>query len=435
MMGSSPSSSTGALIAWPGFQMQLQRAVLSAQQNGALTQDLLDAAELALAGDMRATAATLYGVVALERGASAQTFALLYEANRAFGWWEVANEQAASPCGNAIDIAADELRALVGLRPVLAPPPTDLTIALCTLPQVPTAVTPEIVPNSTELMRRVIDMLQLMPAALRQGTLYRELAPLADELRLLDAQLIEAHVHLPVAELAAMLALERVRLFVVRNWELLTAVPQPALVDAAARLNPAGLGPYFSNVRMLLRTRQDFLAQIEAVLDEDGHPDQLECWALLLSSHLGPGEIADLTEELGDRAMLRALRGLLFRIVRTGQAGDAIEAVRRLRDAGLDLGDVALAAEAQCLIVQRSSTDATEWQLLGSIQATMGAHEKAECSLSHALFLRPDDETTRVRLALLKLGRPFLIESGLKSSAATRQLRLARSRSDDGELL
>jgi hypothetical protein len=399
----------------------LKKGLLAAARDDAPLQDRIDCAEIALACGDRESAAALYGLVALELGTSSTTAALIRDVNARASLWSIDDiEGQAHLPGLSIDLAIEELRTLFA----------EVPSPLWTQDQQLSGQKPEAhpyTPNSIVMLaREASTVLRKVPSALAQRELSALLATITPRLMSLPRIYIEDHLELTSADMAEMFALESLRRFVVRNWELLTIPPEISLADKVACLAPAALGPFFSNVPMLLRNARDFLPLIDAAAGGMAEIEALEIWSLLLSSHLRHDTLRDLIEELGDRGMTMVLRGILQRIALTGLPREILSPSQSIRDAALDIGDLRLAAEAQQIIAETQKHDPNEWQIFGSIQALIGDVVSAEISFGKALALDPIQPDATLRLALMQAGRPFRIEGGISRTMAQRAIRRAR---------
>ena len=216
-------------------------------------------------------------------------------------------------------------------------------------------------------------------------------------------------------------------MFLLASYEILTVLPAGSpLFDQAARLDRAALGPYFANVRLVMRDVRDIFALIELAAGGEPTYDAIECWSVLISGRLSRDETAELADELADRGMTRALRVLLARAARSSAADKPRTIVWRIRDVALDIGDRKLAADAQHVIATWARLDANEWFILGTIRAAEGDRIGAEAALSRALFLAPDRGDVRDRVAAFRSGGAFVIERGYATTPGRLKLRRAR---------
>jgi hypothetical protein len=403
----------------------LLRGLLNAARADAVIQDQIDCAQFASVSGLHSIAETLYGSVALHLGASPVTFALLRQAKQQT---QVPPPDGGfsnpAPTGFCVDVAIEELRRLMALAPQLAAAPDFDAL----LPE-PFSMGAQPSPDLgllADLGNRAAAALREVPIALQQRRLRELLLPLAGEMSVLEPVYIEAHLGLDLPAVIDIFALEQLRRFVMRNIDLIQTESSSAFLDETANLHRGALGPYFTNVRLLLRNHRDFSALIDVAAGGQATDEEFERWALLLSAHLTSHEVADLVDDLGDRGMLPALRRILGRLARTGSAGESFEITRRICDAGLDLEDLRLATDAQRLILRWRPTHSNEWRLLGAIQAAMGEQELARVSFGRALFFQHDNNEAKVDLALLEAGRPAPIQSGFNSSSAQRRVRRVR---------
>jgi hypothetical protein len=273
------------------------------------------------------------------------------------------------------------------------------------------------------LAERIARQVRELPAlpheqrAERIRQLGRELLPV-DPIHLSD------HVDFGIVALADLFVLERARAFAALHRDLVECTP-PALLVEAGKLHFAALGPYFANVPILLRRAADVFALIDAASDGGAVESEIEAWAVLLSIHLRQHELNDLVEELGDRGMLRALGGILLRLMCRGTFWRWDDTVRKIRDVCLDLGAYPLAGVAQHLQALWSRIDPTEWTILGDVRAAGGDAAGAERAYQRALFLQPS-EVAHARLILLRDGAPVHVAGGYDTPPGRQKLRLAR---------
>ena len=427
MSAASSLVSPKALDQWRAMtapEGQLHRALLRAARSGALLQDQIDCAELALAGGQRDIARMLFGLVFLQIGFSPEGLALQGEVEARSGLWagpvrSEANLPDPPASRFSVEIAIAELRRL--MRAV--PRPRRLERLDTIQPLSEEAFPPK--PESDELRARVVDLLQAVPRIEADGRLAQALGGLADELCTFGPIRLEEHLDEDASGLSTLFAVRETQPFALLAREFLEAEPTGALFREAGRLNPAGLGPYFSNVHQIIRNAQDILALIGAASEGQASKEEIDCWCVLLCTGLPDPETAELVVELGDRGMTRALRLLLSQTGRWTAIEKRQEVAESIRDAGLDLGDLALAAAAQHLIASCSPNDKIAWGVLGDIRATLGDAAGAEMAFSHWLHLDPGDDGAIERLRALRSGGfgPFQVTGGYKSSPIRRHLR------------
>ena len=176
---------------------------------------------------------------------------------------------------------------------------------------------------------------------------------------------IEANVHQPAETLLALFLLGQLRGFLITRWDLLFA-RSSQLFDQAGLLDRTALGPYFSNVRLILREVGDLFGLVEAASDRPLDREQMETWAVLLSSAFDADETLSLVDELADRAMVRAMRAVLGRLALGRRTARSLEIAWRLRDGALDIGASDLAVDVQRLVIHWRPTSGPERMLLGS---------------------------------------------------------------------
>lgn len=404
-------------------EAQLRRGLLRAARPGAVLQDQIDCAELALSAGLMDTARMLYGLVLLHLGFGPEGLALQRELEARTGLWgaperpmEAGRDGALSRF--SVDIALAELKGLLQFKPGLGRPADPSTIS-------PAPEASATQPELGALRECVRELLMEVPRLEAQGRLAPALCAVADALATLSPISVEEHLDEDAAGLATLFAVRGIRgaAFVARDF--LQAEPTGALFAEAGRLNPAGLGPYFSNVRLVVRGGHDIPALVEATCEGRLTEEELEAWCVLLSHGLDAPEAADLAEELGDRGLVRALRAQLARTARADPLARWAGALARIRDAGLDLGDLPLAEAAQRLIVPAPKSKGVESIRLGEIRATLGDGDGARSAFERALRLDPADEDARERLDALAAGdfSPFEVVKGYDSSQLRHRLR------------
>jgi tetratricopeptide (TPR) repeat protein len=400
--------------------LRLRRALLRAGRADAMVQDRIDCAEIALADNDRAMAATLYGLVTLQIGLSASSFALLHEVQARASLWDRLPRKAQAPVsGLSIDLALDELRRLMRFKPRLQllsgsflPPPLSIGRQPTRAPD----------PERLALARRVSTAMRSIPQAAADGGLSELLLPFADEVQALPPLAVEEYADACVEELALMLALEGMRRFLIANDDLLRARPA-GFFDAGAALESGALGPFFTNVGMLLRGTSDIFALIDAAAGGRAEAASTECWSVLLAAHLPEDRLVSLSAELGDRGMPRALGHLLARIARRSADARPFRVAHSIRDACLDIDAFSVAGDAQHLVAYWHRADPAQWRRLGEIRGYAGDLAAAKAAFEQALRLDPSDAEARAQLTLVEAGEgiPFA-----EIHMARRNLRRAR---------
>ena len=378
---------------------RLRRFLLRAARNGAPVQDLIDCADLARAMNRDAMAAKLDGLVMLRSG-----------------WGR------AIQTGCSVDLAIAELKALLPLGPTLAAadlrlPPLDP--GPHQRPAPPTAAV-------AAVTKRTDALLNDMPMLIEDDGLTERLRALRDDVLALPPIPPDEHVATDLAVLAALVGLEQLRRFLIANGGLLdvTTGGRP-LLEAAAKLGPAALGPYFTNVRMLIRSARDIFALIDAAGDRPSH-GEAGTWCVLLSAHLHHHQLADLVNELGDRGMTSALAHVLARAARADGPHYPLDPVWRVRDVCLDIGELGTAADAQHLIARWRPRDPNEWRILAEIRVEMDDAAGVEAALEQALALCPNDPAIRRQLTACKAGTMPPIAGGYGNPPGLQRVRQAR---------
>lgn len=228
-----------------------------------------------------------------------------------------------------------------------------------------------------------------------------------------------------LASLMEALAASELSAFLHRNHAL--AFPpfgSPRLLHHAARLGHGGLGPYLSCIGNVVRSGRDVLGLIVLAAGENS-VDAIERWVPRLAAYLPEHLAEDLADELADLGLRDAVRALLHSTLRRS---DRHGLLRRLRDAALDLGDDALAIDAQHHVANLMRFNAVEWRCLGALLATKGSNAAAEEALVHAERIAPTDPVTVAHLAALRSGDfdAFAVKAGFDTPEYRQRLRFAR---------
>jgi hypothetical protein len=412
--------------------LQLRRALLRAAQDGAVAQDDVDCAELAFACGRCDVARMLYGLVILRIGFSRPGLAFQREVGERTGLWGDLSGEIRGPvrpvAGFSVDLAIDELRALMALKPDFGATPAGLSPVLLREAQAEPGAQFEA--TLASLCQRVSATLQAVPQLEANGNLPEELRGLAGALQDLPHIRLDAYVDQSIERLATLHALIGLREFILDTRLLIAATgPSAPLFQEAGRLGPAALGPYFANLRLIIRSARDIFALIESATQNKLTHTELQSWCVLLSGRLPVAELLDLIDELGDRGMTQALAILLAAVSQRPPQHRWREVAYRIRDCCLDIGELVLGAEAQHLIASRDPTNSDEWAILGEIRGTLGDKTAAEQAFDRCLRLNPRDEVVKQRLDALRSGAfdRFKVRGGLMTSPGRRRLRQARA--------
>ena len=410
-------------IAWPPIagdvETRLIRALLRTGQVGALPQDLIDSADLCLEADRGDLAAALYGAAALDLGFSGSFLAGLRQVNDRAGLWKTmpAAEEAARH-GFSVDLAVETLARLIPLCGVL-PEPDEIDLPRLDVP----AASANPAPALAALATRARKVLRESVPASGDGRLLNLVRELAPELAGLPPLRIDAHIGLDLASLAGIVVLERLRIFTARNQALFAAAPADVF-SSVARLPTDVLGPFFSNVRRLIRDVRDIFGLIDAAVGGRADFDTMTTWVVLLSAHLSAEQLAALTSELGDRGMVAALHGILSWLARLNDPTEYYGVAASIRDSCLDVDAFAVAERAQRLIVRWRAVDAQEWRRLGEIHYLCADMEGAKTALERAIALKPSDQIVMSQWGKLVAGNPLACENMVASRRHLRQTRL-----------
>jgi len=411
-------------------ELRLRRALLRAGRADAMVQDRIDCADLALASGARGLARLLYGLVVLEIGFSARALILLHEIDARAGLWgDLPKPGAAPEVGLSIDLALDGLKRLMRFNPKLQPLPASLDAFLPADVPMGTQSRRGPDPSLLALAHRVSEVLHDVPGTARKGGLAPLLTPIADEVLALAPIHTDHYADADLEVLAHMLALEGTRRFLLANADLLTARPAE-LFDEVAALDPGALGPFFSNVRMLLRGTDDLFALIDVAAGGRADIVTLECWAVLLSAHLPQNRLASLAAEMGDRGMASALRRMLVKAARAGADLRQFDVVQSVRDSSLDIDAFELAADAQQLIALWLRADGDQWRRLGEIRGYAGDLPAAKAALERALQMNPCDADAQKLLTTVEAGQGIEFEEIHMGRRNLRRARLAAFRAE-----
>ena len=239
----------------------------------------------------------------------------------------------------------------------------------------------------------------------------------------------------PPRLLAEVIAMTSLRRFLQAASDLLyTPLGSTRLFHATARLDGAGLGPYFSNIGQIVRRSRDMfeLAALAAASSSQGAaPGLEEAWVALMSRGLAGALLDEVIDDLGDRNAAFALEIILERLLQA-PAGE-LDTLRltRIRDAALDNFDYALASHAQRVLVDSKPANLLELAILGSIDASGGRFKAAEDSFVACLAESPGDEDLMARLDAARSRRfeRFAVTKGF-GSPYDRQLYRLRRRSE-----
>jgi hypothetical protein len=366
-----------------------RRQLLRAAHERAVLQDLIDARDLAAEAGQNNDLGLLDGMIVLRQG--------------------VRTDRAAHG-GHAVDRAIAELRSLIALGPIEFAHDVHTVVPREPAVAGPPPTTP---PPEDALVETVASVL----CDIGQGRTERldELNDLA-----LPHIVVGDHVGAPTARLARLLGVELARRFLFTNGPLLAC--SSILVDAAARLDRAGLGPWFINVRMLLRNVQDLFALAETA---GAHRGQQEAWIVLLAAHLHRHETVTLIDELASRGMTSLLSAFLFRAAREGGAFPPAEIAEAVRDTAIDLDELDLAEQAQRLRVAWRPASSVERLHLAMIRSAASDFDGAVAAGRSAVGLDAGDLQAEQLLAALERGELTQLPHGFTSSPVRRNLRLA----------
>lgn len=255
----------------------------------------------------------------------------------------------------------------------------------------------------------------------------------------LHARLLEADRRLPTldyrtfAQAPLTLLVPAIATAGLVDWALTTRdlacapLGSPLLLHRAARLDDAGLGPYFRNVGRLVRDAAD-LFDLARLAAETGGGRDTGAWIALLSRGCRGALLCEIVDELGDIGASGILGVVLDRAVSRPTSSVDYDMIFRVRDAALDNADYGLAGRAQQAVARLRPDSKLEAVILGTIEASGGAYGRAEAIFRHWLARSPDDADLRARLVAVKGDRfdAFRLTCGFGSSADRREARLRR---------
>ncbi len=432
-LGSMVSSPPGAY--WRDelrADVEIRRALLRAGLDGAPLQDDMDCAEVAFTCGRREMARMLYGLVFLRVGFSATGLAFQRDVGARTGLWGEMSAEPRRPLpmasGFSVDLAIIELRGLMALK-AAAPMPAEVSWSLAGDSQA-RRIDPPMETTLASSVGRVSASLQDVPQLEANGSLPEVLRDLADELESLPPVRLEACVGESLERLAMTHAVMGLRRFLLETRDLIDATgPCVPLFQEAGRLDPSVLGPYFANLRLIIRSARDIFGLIELASGGKLTNREVQGWCVLLSGRLPVAEMLSFIEELGDRGMTETLRAVLIRASKQAPTPQWREVLWRIRDCCLDIGELAVAADAQHLIALRDPLNAVEWTILGDIRGSLEDRTAAEGAFGRCLLLNPHDETPRHRITALRSGSfdAFKVYGGYTTSPARRRLRRARA--------
>ncbi len=213
---------------------------------------------------------------------------------------------------------------------------------------------------------------------------------------------------------------------------VLPPLGSPSLVHALTRASAAGVGALGLRTGDLARNGREALALLQMGLGRPlaTVPDaRTALGVLLLAQRAPPWLRRQLVDEVADLGLRAPLRALMDVALRAPEHRRDREFLQRLRDAGLDLGDLQLGWDAQHLLAEGWREDKNEWQALADIAGYRGDFAEAEQLFEKALGLDPELEHARGRLEALRARKHlhFANPGGFGSSSDRRRLRAQRA--------
>ncbi len=249
---------------------------------------------------------------------------------------------------------------------------------------------------------------------------------------------VEGNVGAAVPVLAEGLAFNALRDFIADHRGLLEgAFGSPGVFHEAARLEPAGFGPYLDGSISLAAAQSDGPAVIRRLLKgESGDcasASVLVQRGLILSFGLHGSALADLVDALAEMGAMPVVRAILTRAQEAGaQEEGAQEAgvqeagamqrhialMEHIRSAGLSGGDLDLALQAQRIVLRVRPDSAGEWIILGDLEALAGNGAEAQAAFAKSQKLHHGNQAVTQRLDALRDGRVGIFRAQHKPPSA-----------------
>jgi hypothetical protein len=422
------------------FDILAKRARVASMDRIASVQDQIEWANLCLAKRERGLAKMLYQIAFVREGLSAQLqakqagYAKLAGLPQAFGFPIRGVKDAGT-----IEIAVSDIRKLAhalsaqfaqGLMAPTEPTPN-------TLPHAATPAHRVATPDPPSDVAAMIERLYQFLYRSNSPAQTEKVEALITQLQIANWQVPEFdfrpfHVA-PLPELVMAMAFSGLQDFINQHQDLISLPFGSAeTLNALARLDSFGLGPYFANVPRLARRSRDIfeLADIAASASEEVGIDVVDVslWTAFLSRGTKGPLLWEIIDDLGDRDERTALTVILHREASKPSDQIDISLITRLRDTALDNLDYRLAGRAQALIVELRPNQVLEWLILGEVEGSAGRIGTAEQALLRCLELQPDYEDATTRLFALRSHNfdPYAVTMGFGSPEDRRLNRLRR---------
>ena len=420
----------------------LRTSLLRLALNPSVLLDQIDCAELAFAAGHNDAARILYDVIFIASGFSAAATRRQQHIEQRLGLWEPIiprrdhpSSSSCSPGGSGLAVA--HLKAIMADAARVLQPMQPSNGRLLDISRLSA-------PFSSGRAETTVDELHAfcnrLRGALRQPPSAQGHISLREQLTWLERHVLSQppidparFCQLDITALALAIAFNILRDYAISIRELAFGPWGSAeIFHASARLEEAGLGPYFSRTTDHVSDARDLFGFIQ--LCTQGLPrteewrDALERWSVLLSAGYRRDELHALVDALADLGLMRAIRAIALRAGAQGSARFDPGLMWLIRDAALDNNDLALAAQVQRLVTHWRVHDAVEWTVLGEIEATAGNAGLAADAFNTALTLDADHRGARERLDALEANRfePFRIEGGFGTSPERKVLRQSR---------
>ncbi len=386
----------------------LQSVIVLTDRRDATLQDQIDAASVAGELGHNEAARLLYQVAFINAGFSRSRMRMQKAIIDRSDLWPdepIPQDQDAPKSEFMLDIALSELRNLIRVAR------SDLNTSAPS--EYATTIANTVAPSHAKLAgpidsQRVASAVADLWNALRFGNMERLDASLTwvrSEILTQQGRDIADHVGGSTMELAACVALNRLRDLFVRNYDLCwPPFGSAAIFATSAKQEDAALGPYCTSVNRLLRDIRDLFGLVALALDakRGGTTDPIQRWIVLLSSHLDHDTRVLVVDEIGDRGWTLALRGMLDATRRLPDGDGRL--LWTIRDAAIDNAEWAVATDAQSAIANLPGSKLIEWIILAEICGSAGLLDQAQIALDKALELDPSDEIALERVQAMQNG-------------------------------
>jgi hypothetical protein len=423
-----------------------ERWRLHASGDASGTDDQFDWAELCLAQGLQAPARLLFETAFIRQGFSPQLLAEQDRVATRTGLWPRGLTKGTSSlaCAGTIEIAIAEVRRLAKT--------VSRQVARGIAGRQPRHET-EAVPHASSIARQASaeadindfgEAVHTLFLLLRGGTRPDDLSAAGALIASLRGACLRsprfdhrAFSGAPLSLLGTAVGFACIRDFLLAHRDLLLdPLGSAELLHAAARLDSAGLGPYFTNVGRIVRKSRDVfeLSYVAAnAAEEAGIEIGPEPWLALLSRCLSGPLLVEVIDDLGDAGAMSALSLIYDRAANLPDDRIDRQLIMRLRDTALDNLDYDLASRAQALVVRLDPGSLLEREILGTIDGSAGRIVAAEQSFFACLALAPGHEGVVERLVALRSHKfdSFVVRQGYGIPEDRRFARLRRHTAAD----